>query len=169
MEGDPEIKAMSAVYTALNELDEEAKKRVIEWVIGKFSLGRPKQRLDLAFADREAEANVDEVKLTSFGSAADLFAKAGPKGEADKVLIVAAYLQEVKGASELTGREVNKELSHLGHGVANITATMNSLMNKKPQLMIQTRKEGKTKQAQKKYKVTAEGFAAAKKMISPTE
>jgi hypothetical protein len=35
--------------------------------------------------------------------------------------------------------------------------------------MIQIRKEGKTKQAQKKYKVTNEGFAAAKKMIVSTE
>ena len=34
-----------------------------------------------------------------------------------------------------------------------------------PKLMIQTRKEGKTRQAQKKYKVTHEGMSAAKKMF----
>ena len=83
--------------------------------------------------------------------------------------MVASYLQEAKNLSELTGREINKELTHLGHGIKNITAAINSLMNKKPKLMIQTHKAGKAKQAQKKYKVTTEGLAAARKMISSME
>lgn len=169
MEGEPELKAMKAVYDALSELDEDAKKRVIDWVIGKFALGRSKQKADRGAIGIQPISGTGETNLASFSSVADLFAMTNPKSEADKVLVVASYLQEAKNLSELTGREVNKELTHLGHGVKNITAAINTLMNKKPKLMIQTRKEGKTKQAQKKYKVTTEGLAAAQKMIGSTE
>lgn len=169
MEGEPELKAMKTVYDALSELDEDTKRRVIDWVIGKFSLSRSKQKADRSTIGIQTVSGTGETNLASFSSVADLFAMANPKSEADKVLVVASYLQEAKNLSELTGREVNKELIHLGHGVKNITAAINSLMNKKPKLMIQTRKEGKTKQAQKKYKVTTEGLAAARKMIGSTE
>lgn len=169
MDGEPELKAMKAVYDALNELDEDAKRRVIDWVIGKFSLGRSKQKSDRVTVGLQQNIDAEEIRLTSFSSVADLFAETNPKSASEKVLVVAGYLQEVKGVAELTGREINKELIHLGHGVKNITAAINSLMNKKPKLMIQTRKEGKSKQAQKKYKVTTEGFAAAKRMIDSVD
>ena len=166
---EPELKAMNDVYDALKDLENDAKKRVIDWIIGKFSLGQQKRKLAGASEETSEESGARRVEFASFKSVADLFANATPKTDADKVLIVATYLQETKNVDELAGREINKELHHLGHGVGNITATITSLMNKKPQLMIQIRKEGKTKQAQKKYKVTNEGFVAAKKMIGSTE
>ena len=166
---EPELKAMNDVYDALKNLEDEAKKRVIDWVIGKFSLGQQKRKLAAASEETSEDSGAKRVEFTSFKSVADLFAKTNLRTDADKVLIMAAYLQETKNVGELAGREINKQLHHLGHGVSNITATITSLMNKKPQLMIQTRKEGKTKQAQKKYKVTDEGFATAKKMIVSTE
>ena len=168
MEFEPELKAMNDVYDALKNLEDEAKKRVIDWVIGKLSLGQQKRKLAGVPEETSEDFGAKIVEITSFKSVADLFAKTNLKTDADKVLIIAAYLQETKNVGELSGREINKELHHLGHGVSNITAAITSLMNKKPQLMIQTRKEGKTKQAQKKYKVTAEGFASAKKMIIST-
>ena len=167
--GEPELKAMKTVYDALSELDEDAKRRVIDWVIGKFALGRSKQRTDRGVIGLQPSSDTGETNLASFLSVADLFAKTSPKNESDKVLVVASYLQEAKNLSELTGREINKELTHLGHGIKNITAAINSLMNKKPKLMIQTRKEGKSQQAQKKYKVTTEGLAAAKRLIGSIE
>ncbi len=167
VDGEPELKAMKAVYDALVELDEDAKRRVVDWVIGKFSLGRSKQRTGRGTTGTQLGTDTDEIELSSFPSVADLFANASPKSGSDKVLIVAGYLQEAKKVAELTGREINKELIHLGHGVKNITAAISSLINKKPKLMIQTHKGGKTKQAQKKYKVTTEGFATAKRMINP--
>jgi hypothetical protein len=168
MDFEPELKAMNDVYDALKNLEDEAKKRVIDWVIGKLSLGQQKRKLAGVPEETSEDFGAEIVKITSFKSVADLFAKTNLKTDADKVLIIAAYLQETKNVDELSGREINKELHHLGHGVSNITAAITSLMNKKPQLMIQTRKEGKSKQAQKKYKVTAEGFASAKKMIIST-
>jgi len=109
---------------------------------------------------------ISDKDLSSFESVADVFADAKAKTEPDKVLVVGAYLQQKKGVNELTGREINMELNLLGHGVKNITVAINSLINRKPHLMIVIRKEGKLRQAQKKYRVTTEGFSAATKMIT---
>jgi hypothetical protein len=104
-----------------------------------------------------------------FGSVADIFAVANPKNTADKAIVVAAYLQITKGGADISGREINKELTQMGHGVQNITRAVEPLIRKKPQLLIQTRKEGKTKQAQKKYRVTNEGFAFVKSLVNRVE
>ena len=49
------------------------------------------------------------------------------------------------------------------------TDAINQLIKRKPQLRIQTKKEGKTKQARKKYKVTAEGIKAVQKLLNTSE
>lgn len=165
MEFDPELKAMNSVYGALKNLDEGARMRVVNWLISKLSINRPKVATAGATTQIRTEDN-SISGITAFASIADLFGKAGFKTESDKVLLVAAYLQSKENKEELTSREINKELNHLGHGVSNITAAINILINRKPSLMIQTRKQGKSQQAQKKYKVTSEGLKAAEAMIS---
>jgi hypothetical protein len=158
MKLEPELKAMGEVYSALKALEDDARQRVIDWVVGKFAL-KP-------VTGQSGESFTEAIDLRSFESVADSFAHANHKSDPEKVLIVGAYLQQKQGNGELTGREINKQLKHLGHPVKNITNVISSLINKKPKLMIQTRKEGKSQQAQKKYKVTIEGFAAAKKLIN---
>jgi hypothetical protein len=78
------------------------------------------------------------------------------------VLAVAVYLQNKDPENELTGFSINKELKHIGHGVKNITRPVESLVKSTPQLMIQLRKSGKTRQAKKTYRVTEEGVKAVK-------
>lgn len=165
---DPELKAMNEVYVALENLEEEARKRVIEWATGRFSLKVAKGLGGIVKNTVISGGNYGEA-LASFESVADIFAKANPKNDADKALVVASYLQEKNAGSDLTSRAINKELQHLGHGVGNITNTISVLMNRDPKLMIQTRKDGTTKQAQKKYRVTAEGISFAKKMLATPE
>jgi hypothetical protein len=162
---DPEIEIMNEIYRSLKNLDEHARQRVIKWIIDKYSLDLIKHDVINPVETKE-NIFVSQFDLKSFKSVAEIFSKARPKNDIEKVLIISAYLQETKLGSELTGREINRGLNLLGHGVRNITSTIGALINRKPQLMIQTRKEGKTKQAQKKYKVTAEGLALATKMIN---
>ncbi len=164
MDLEPEIKTMNEIFMALKDLDENARQRIIDWVIEKLSIDISKHKIVKSEKNQEM-VSAQGLGIKSFKSVSHIFAKARPKNDVEKVLIIAAYLQETKVDAELTGREINKKLYVLGHGVRNITSTIGSLINKKPQLMIQTRKEGKTKQAQKKYKVTEEGLAAARKMI----
>ena len=156
---------MITVYEALKDLDAEAKVRVIEWVSGKFELVCAKKIYPEADMGPQ-ETEYEERGLLDFGSVADAFAMANPKNTADKALVVAAYLQASKGGVDVSGREINRELTQIGHGVHNITRAVEPLIKKKPQFLIQTRKEGKTKQAQKKYRVTNEGFTFVKRLIN---
>ena len=162
---DPELRAMITVYEALKDLDDEAKARVIEWVTGKLELVYAKTlRAGIEMGPQGMER--DEKGLLDFASVAEAFAVADPKNTADKTLVVAAYLQASKGGVDVSGREINKELTQIGHGVRNITRAVEPLIKKKPQYLIQTRKEGVTRQAQKKYRVTNEGFAFVKRLIN---
>lgn len=165
---DPELRAMITVYEALKDLDDEAKVRVIEWVSGKFQLEHAREFYPENDWGPEG-IGYGERGLLDFGSLADAFAVANPKNTADKALVVAAYLQASKGGIDVTGREINKELTQIGHGVHNITRAVEPLIKKRPQFLIQTRKEGKTKQAQKKYRVTNEGFTFVKRLINRVE
>jgi hypothetical protein len=165
---DPELRAMITVYEALKDLDDEAKGRVIEWVSGKFELERS-ERFYPEDDRNPVEAPFEEKGLLDFGSVAEAFGAANPKNTPDKALVVAAYLQASKGGTDISGREINRELTQIGHGVNNITRAVEPLIKKKPQLLIQTRKEGKTKQAQKKYRVTSEGFMFVKRLVNRVE
>jgi hypothetical protein len=161
VELEPELKAMNEVYSAIKDLEDDAKQRVLNWALGKFSL---KKRV----LPNMSEGG-QSLDIISFESVADIFAKASPQSEADKVLVVAAYLQKKNAVEELVSREINNELKNLGHPMSNITTAVGTLINRKPKLMIQTRKGGTTQQAQKKYKVTNEGFMAVQKMISSAD
>lgn len=169
-----EIEAMKGAYSSLKDLNQEEQARVIEWLVKKLSLldllgfeGLQKKNIKKEILDnlKGTEINND---IASFDSVADLFAASNANSDQEKVLLIASYLQIKNSLSEITSREINKGLQHMGHGVGNITNTISGLIDKKPQLMIQTRKEGKSQQAQKKYKVTTEGVIAAKKLINQT-
>jgi hypothetical protein len=162
---DPELRAMITVYEALKDLDDEAKARVIEWVSGKFELVYAKRLPPEGDMGPQA-VEYEERSLLDYASVAEAFAVANPKNTADKALVVAAYLQASKGGVDVSGREINKELTQIGHRVHNITRAVEPLIRKDPQCLIQTRKEGKTRQAQKKYRVTNEGFAFVKRLIN---
>lgn len=170
MEQDPEIKVMNDAYQALNSLDDdEARLRVIQWIIRRFSLSNVMGSILGHELGGEGETPPDDFEITSFDTVADIFARANPTKDKDKALIVAAFLQEKYEKEDLTGSEINKELKHLGHGLKNVTDAINQLIAKKPKLMIQTRKEGSTQQARKKYKVTMEGIKEAKALLKGTK
>jgi hypothetical protein len=166
MDQDLELKAMGTAYDSLKELDQAAQVRVLSWLKSKLSLAQgqvfsmePEKKI-------AAPAKSEAGDLLSFDTVADAFAHAAPNTDVDKVLLVSSYLQEKSGGQELIGREINAELHNLGFRVGNITSTISCLINKKPQLMIQTRKEGKSQQAQKKYRVTVAGINAVKAMLA---
>lgn len=163
---DPEIKAMNIIFETLKELDESMRARVLNWTLSKF--GHSPVKTTVVNPASQAPSNVTGsiAGIAAYPSLAEAFSAASPNTDVEKVLVVAAYLQESQQKSDLTGFEINKELNHLGHSVTNITSTIGVLMSRKPQLMIQTKKDGKTKQAKKKYKVTVEGIRFVDAMSS---
>lgn len=164
MAQDDELEVMGAVYNEFMRVDDEAKQRVLDWIAGKFSLISSKN----AITGTKPLAG-ETITIESFDSVADAFTTASPEIDRDKALIVAAFLQRKMGKGEITGYEINQELRQLGHGLRNVTDAMSQMMEKKPKLMIQVKKEGKSKQARKKYKVTSEGFKAVQEMLTTSQ
>jgi hypothetical protein len=172
MSTEPEIMAMDECYRALGQIDDKGKIRVIQWLIGRFDLSPNGKSAFQQIDDVEtihvlashADSNGSNAKINAaslieeFESVADIFAACDPKTDADKVLVVGAFLQIKNKWADFAGFDVQKELKNLGHGVTNITVSTGILEDKKPKLLIQTKKEGKSKQSRKKYKVTVEGI-----------
>lgn len=164
MKEDPELKAMESVFETMKNLSDDSKLRIVKWLTDKF-------QLDLKLPNRKGSTDESKVSsyqknnIESFGSIEDLFSHVDPKDTSDKVLVVASFLQVNHQKPDLTGIEINRALRDLGHGVKNITNAIQSLIDRKPKLMIQTRKTGTTKQAKKKYKVTSEGLKRVREML----
>jgi len=165
MKHDAEMKALGEVFNAIKELDDNGKRWVLDSLYMKFFPSETGRQSTAAAGATKRGG----LSLTSFESVAEVFAKASPSKDPDKALVVAAYLQEKEERPELTSRDINGQLKHLGHGINNITAAINSLKGRKPKLMVQTRKEGTSQQAPKKYKVTIEGLNRVREMLGSVQ
>lgn len=77
----------------------------------------------------------------------------------ERILVVASWLEGSTGGTDWTAQALNDELKQLGEGVPNITDALSTLIAKKPALIRQTRKTGRTQQARKRYTLTAAGRA----------
>ena len=101
----------------------------------------------------------------SFNSYADLVDAAQPATGLDRILVLAYWFQVVQEHEDLDAQTINSELKNLGHPSLNITRDMESLIGRVPKMMLQVRKEGTTKQARKRYKLTREGIRAVDRML----
>jgi hypothetical protein len=166
-----EFKAFQQVHNALVGLDEDAQARVISSVSTLLGIGAPAvapARPSTPSTDEDDpgfDAPDDRPHDQTFNEFAELYAAADPHSNADKALIAGYWLQVCQGADNFTGQSVNTELNHLGHKVANVTHALSSLNAAKPQLVLQLRKSGKTQQARKTYKLSAEGVKRVEEMI----
>ncbi len=162
---DPELEAMGVVYEALAGLDDEARGRVVAWAVGKFDVAEPA---------RPAGAGPPSVAGTShevprFADVADLVHAAQPQGGPEHALAVAYWIQRVEGHDGWAGAQINDQLKNLGHPQTNITATLSRLIKRKPSLVVQTAKTGRSQQARKTYKLTAAGLRVVEQMLTTGE
>ncbi len=154
---DLEIQAMSTVAEALSGLDERARERVLRWAAARFATN------SVISSHEESESEtIDISEFTHFG---ELFNAANPSTEKEKVLVASYWFQEVEGDDDVTALSINKELKQLGYGIGNITREFTGLQDEKPSLILQIQKKGPTKQARKRYKVTAAGIHKVKSMV----
>ncbi len=169
---DLEFAAMRTVYTALEGLDEGARARVLDYVssrLGLASFARPLPKPpaggkdDEDVADEGAGTQVPELGFSSF---AELFDAVQPKTNSDRALVAGYWLQVCGGTESFDAFSANRELKHLGEGLANITSAIDALKGQKPALALQLKKSGKSQQARKIYKVTHAGVKAVEAMIS---
>ncbi len=78
------------------------------------------------------------------------------------------WFQVVQNQADFVGQAVNNALKDVGHGVGNITNALSSLQSRKPALVRQVAKSGRTQQARKKYKLTTAGVSAVRAMMNGT-
>lgn len=173
MNTDPtiELEVMGTIAAGLKKLtgDVEAIRRVLQWAHSAFlpEGSIPYSTTVVQTASAMAAPSADStVTSRSFSSLPDLYGAVSPTSDPDRALIVGYWFQKLQGEPDLDGFQINKELKHLGHGVSNITTALSSLIERKPQLVIQTRKSGNSKQARKRYRLTDAGLRTVERMIS---
>lgn len=167
-----EISAMTEVAKALQPLEAESVRRVLQWAADSFSAiitFGSKQSKPMDYSHAEEDTTLEEHREDQFDDVADLYASARPDNDPEKALVVAYWFQKVNNEADFDSGRVNRELKHLGHGVGNITSALGSLISRKPQLVIQTRKSGSSQQARKRYKLTNEGVKQVERMIRGEE
>ena len=164
-----EFSAIKAIHDALKPLEEEARARVLTYITSllginvKVAGGRGAAG---AADDADVEEEAEAVKgAPTYSSFAELYAAASPNSNGEKALVAGYWLQVCQGAENFTAAEANKELTHLGHKVANITDAIDSVKNQQPMLILQLKKSGSSRQARKLYKVSHEGVKHVKGMI----
>lgn len=173
-----ELNVMMEVSTSLNKLDgdTDAVRRVIQWVRSRYlpdelepAPAVTASAPPIATSSASAPAISPEPQPTnagrSFQSLPDLYSAVSPGSDAERALVVGYWFQVVEGDSDLDGFQINRELRHLGHGISNITTALSSLIGRRPQLVLQTRKSGSTRQARKRYRLTDAGIKVVQQMI----
>ena len=168
-----EIEAIQSISAAFALLDQDAQGRVLCWISSRFAVQPnpdarpPHPNSSGARSPQDQGAGIRALgDSEAFEHPAELFEAARPKTDAERSLVLAYWFQVPQGASSFTSRQVNDELKHIGHGVSNITRALDALIDSRPALVIQLEKSGKTKQAQKKFRVTHEGIKRVQQLLT---
>jgi len=175
-----ELAAMSNIVDELSNLPSDSQKRVLSYVLSVTAVGKLVVGADLNVgyaikSGRSAYGAVDETRMLEDSSQkrfeppkdlAELFSLAEPSTDYEKALVVAYFRSQINGEDEFDSFTINSALTHLGHRVGNITRALDNLVAQRPAPVVQTRKEGKSKQARKKFKLTVEGRRRVEEMLA---
>lgn len=162
---DPEIRAMSAIVSALEDLEEAQVVRVLSWAQQRYTVPRS------GVAPPKSEgAGRDDVKESSgasgFAEFHDLFEAASPDTGLERALVAGYWLQVEKSQDTFGSGPLNRELKHLGYPASNINRDLTKLMNRSPKLVMKVRKEGSARQSRNRYKLTSSGIDAVSQMLA---
>jgi hypothetical protein len=162
-----ELDAMRKLVEALSALDPASIGRVLRWAHEQYGVA-PGSRPTTSRQHASLDVLVGNDGASSGGAQdlAEFYAACGPKTDAHKTLVVSYWLQERAAEKSVDAQRVNTELKQLGHGVGNITRAFDLLIRCRPQLVIQTKKAGTSKQARKLYKVTVEGRSFVENVLA---
>jgi hypothetical protein len=172
MSEDTELDALRSVLASLTPLDSGARERVISWIIKRLEIKFGSSGDDPLVADtnayreeRPARMRRNESPVDGYPTLAELFAAVNPKTSGQKALVVGYWKHAKEEVSSFDAQSINTELKHMGHHIPNITEAMNELQRQRPQLAVQLKKAGTTKQARKTYKITTEGIRMVEGML----
>jgi hypothetical protein len=107
-----------------------------------------------------------ELSSQGFSDIGELFSVAEPRKGPEFALVAAYWHQVVQGVQDFDAQTINSDLKQLGRRLANVTSTLGSLINQRPQLVLQVGKTGLAQQARKKYRLTTEGIKRVRLMLA---
>lgn len=94
-------------------------------------------------------------------SFAEFLGRAATEDGVDRALLACYWQSQRETSGTFTAQAANALLKDAGHASTNITRDLDSLRSRKPQLVVQVRKSGRSKQARKLYRVTDAGARQA--------
>ena len=163
---DKEITAMMQIAKALGQFDEEEQTtldRILKWCLARYGSRNIGQH---AVVDetkgKEHSKRVSGNELTDF---ADLFDACVPRTAPERALVAGYWVTVGENQTEFPAQAVNSKLKDLGYGVRNITDALSSLQKRTPSLVMQTAKQGTSRQARKRYKLTVAGHEEVQGMV----
>lgn len=154
---DPEVLAMATIASTLDELDDEARARVLLWATSRY------QRTHSPVGQhKRTEQPFRAVQSTLH----EFLDACGPESTGDRILAAAAFVAQRAGDPQFAASTINSELKNAGYGIANISKAIYPLMAQRPALITQVSKAGSTRQARKTYKITDAGIAYIDRLLS---
>jgi hypothetical protein len=132
-----DLRAIETILNALKSLDAKDQVRVLTWVIDKLELA-----LDMKLAIKNARLNYrNHIEMAwdkvprAMESASEFLAAAAPESMADRVLVIATFLQlrhDDPDRTIVTGREINGALRNMRLSVSNVTDCIYTLVRRSP-------------------------------------
>jgi hypothetical protein len=181
MESDPQLEAMTKIVAAMNPLESTDREIVLEYLLRRYGVpagtrttvsvkpSLQENSAGVAASDTSVQETSDSIgRPPGKGPSdfADLYHRFGPVTDADKALVAGYWLSEHEGLSEgFDSFGVNSSLKSLGYPVGNITRALDQLQAVQPQLVMQTRKSGTSKQARKSFRMTHAGIQKIRQRI----
>lgn len=163
---DNALSAFNSICDVLQPLDDETRSRIVKSIVMFFNID---SHTDSRLASDTIGTSTEYVSpdnINLYSTFAEFYAVVKPSTNADKALVAGFWLQIYQeGLGGFRSREANKELANLGYSINNITDALSTLINTNPQLVLQVKKSGKSKQARKTYKLTEAGINRVKEMI----
>lgn len=162
-----EFRVMKEIITSLESLPDEASRaRVIRWALDKLHLlGARGSVQSLGIQTITRESVPQPVTDPAPANFADFFARASPQRPEDKALLAGYWYQVVRQQQDFDGQTINRDLRDLGHGIDRITNALDVHIRARPQLIMQTKKSGTSRQARKRYRVTMEGIRRVEQIL----
>lgn len=174
---DLEIEAMGKVAKALGGLEEGARGRVVRWVAERYGVtlaAAPREQIGGGTGGNAGGGELEDdelgeradVEIPTWEDFADLYDASGASTHPERMLVAAYWVQVLRGQESFGSMELNKILKDLGRGVTGTSKVMTALIGKKPALILQLKKSGKSQQARKTYKLTDAGKKTVEQMIA---
>ncbi len=163
---DAEIRAMTGLSAALGGLDPDAVRRVLRWAVDRYQVKGAAVAGGAALPPAAGDGGDAPAAPPVYADFAELYDAANPNSGVENALVAGYWFQALMKNAELDSQQLNAALKNLGRPSTNITRDLDSLMTRSPRLVIQVRKDGSTKQARKRYKLTTEGVKAVERMLT---